>query len=176
MGQQSRHLGVYDQSKTEGFVACKKFTLQPLDVVLYEEYKKSKNTKRLQGIPSLPVVYVEREMGLWAQKKGTDKKSSVDFSFVLDNGKIRLAECKLRCQNHHNKENYEVEDKVRCSQDFLGLENEFIDGCILIFPETLYNRSAEEIKRLASRYLNGKPNFCEVMSIKTMIDKYSMHG
>lgn len=176
MVQQSKYLGVYDQSNTEVFAACNQLTLQSLDVVLYREYKKSENAKCLQGIPSLPVVYVERDMELLAQKLKVNKKSSVDFSFVLDNGKSRLAECKLRCENFRNKENYEVEDKVKCSRELLGLENNFVEGCILIFHEALYAEKGEEIKRLASRYLKGKPNFCEVMSIKTMMDKYCMHG
>lgn len=176
MVQQSKSLGVYDQSNTEVFAACNQLTLQPLDAVLYEEYKRSKNTKRLQGIPSLPVVHVERDMELWAQNLKVDKNPSVDFSFVLDNGRCRLVECKLRCENFRNKDNYEVEDKVKFSRKLLGLENNFVEGCILIFPEALYADKGEEIRGLASRYLRGKPNFCEVMSIKTMIDKYSMHG
>lgn len=176
MVQQSNSLGVYDQSNTEVFAARNQLTLQPLDAVLYEEYKKSKKTKRLQGIPPLPVVHVERYMELWAQKLKVNKNPSVDFFFVLDNRKSRLAECKLRCENFRNKENYEVEDKVKCSRELLGLENNFVEGCILIFPEALYAEKGEEIKRLASRYLKGKPNFCEVMSIKTMMDKYCMHG
>lgn len=176
MVQQSKYLGVYDQPKTEVFAAYNQLTLQPLDAVLYEEYKRAENTKKLQGIPSLPVVHVERDMELWAQNLKVDKNPSVDFSFVLDNGRCRLVECKLRCENFRNEENYEVEDKVKFSRELLGLENNFVEGCILIFPEALYAEKREEIRGWASRYLRGRPNFCEVMSIKTMIDKYSMHG